>query len=168
MEDPILRRRDRMPTITVRGDIDEALQPPEVSMEMQNALQPIIGQLPAGYRIEMAGSIEESAKANAALAAVFPIMLALMLTIIMFQVRSFSAMAMVMLTAPLGLIGAVPAAAVVPSALRLQRHPGSDRPCRHPDAQHADPDRADPYQSGSMASIPTTPLSRPPCNGHGP
>ena len=61
-------------------------------MELQKALQPIMAKLPAGYRIEMAGSIEESAKANAALAAVFPIMVALMLTIIMFQVRSFSAM----------------------------------------------------------------------------
>src|SRR5215467_7534533 len=108
MEDPILRRRDRMPTITVRGDIDESLQPPEVSMEVQRALQPIMAKLPAAYRIEMAGSIEESAKANVALAAVFPIMVALMLTIIMFQVRSFSATSMVMLTAPLGLIGAVP------------------------------------------------------------
>jgi multidrug efflux pump subunit AcrB len=108
MENPILRRRDRMPTITVRGDIDESLQPPEVSMELQRALAPITAKLPAGYRIEMAGSIEESAKANVALAAVFPIMVALMLTIIMFQVRSFSATSMVMLTAPLGLIGAVP------------------------------------------------------------
>ncbi len=108
MEDPILRRRDRIPTITVRGDIDEALQPPQVSTEVQNALQPIMAKLPEGYRIEMAGPIEESAKANKALANVFPIMLALMLTIIMFQVRSFSAMSMVMLTAPLGLVGAVP------------------------------------------------------------
>ncbi|MFL5266352.1 MAG: efflux RND transporter permease subunit, partial [Stellaceae bacterium] len=55
-----------------------------------------------------AGSIEESAKANVALAAVFPVMVALMLTIIMLQVRSFSATSMVILTAPLGLIGAVP------------------------------------------------------------
>ncbi len=109
MEDPILRRRDRMPTITVRGDIDEALQPPQVSMEVQNALQPIIAKLPEGYRIEMAGSIEESGKANVALAAVFPLMVALMLTIIMVQVRSFSATGMVVLTAPLGLVGAVPA-----------------------------------------------------------
>src|SRR5215813_12168555 len=108
MEDPILRRRDRMPTITVRGDIDESLQPPEVSMELESALQPITAKLPAGYRIEIAGSIEESAKANVALAAVFPVMVALMLTIIMFQVRSFSATSMVILTAPLGLIGAVP------------------------------------------------------------
>jgi multidrug efflux pump subunit AcrB len=56
----------------------------------------------------MAGAVEEAAKANLALAAVFPLMLALMLTIIMFQVRSFSATAMVMLTGPLGLVGAVP------------------------------------------------------------
>jgi multidrug efflux pump subunit AcrB len=108
MEDPILRRRDRMPTITVRGDIDESLQPPEVSMALQRALQPIMARLSAGYRIEMAGAIEEAGKANAALAAVFPVMVALMLTIIMFQVRSFSATGMVMLTGPLGLVGAVP------------------------------------------------------------
>ena len=77
-------------------------------MELQSALQPIMAKLPAGYRIEMAGSIEESAKANVALAAVFPVMVAQMVTINMFQVRSYSATSMVMLTAPLGLIGAVP------------------------------------------------------------
>src|SRR5260221_2789912 len=108
MEDPILRRRDRMPTITVRGDIDEAQQPLEVSTEVQNALQPIMAKLPEGYRIEMAGSIEEAGKANVALAAVFPLMVALMLTIIMLQVRSFSATSMVVLTAPLVVVGAVP------------------------------------------------------------
>jgi multidrug efflux pump subunit AcrB len=108
MEDPILKRRDRMPTVTVRSDIDETKQPPEVSAAVMQALAPVLATLPAGYRIEMAGPIEEAAKANGALAAVFPIMLVLMLTIIMFQVRSFAAMAMVMLTAPLGLVGAVP------------------------------------------------------------
>ena len=109
MEEPLLRRRDRTPTIVVRGDIDETLQPPEVSVEVQKALGPILAKLPAGYRIEMAGSIEESAKANTALAAVFPVMVLGMLAIIMLQVRSFSTMTMVMLTAPLGLVGAVPA-----------------------------------------------------------
>src|SRR5215470_6794725 len=109
MEEPLLRRRDRTSTITVRGDIDEALQPPDVSVEVQKALAPIMAKLPAGYQIEMAGPIEESAKANAALALVFPVMLLAMLAIIMFQVRSFSTMAMVVLTGPLGLIGAVPA-----------------------------------------------------------
>jgi multidrug efflux pump subunit AcrB len=58
MEDPILKRRDRTPTITVRSDIDESQQPPEVSTEIQKALQSIIAELPGGYRIEMAGSIE--------------------------------------------------------------------------------------------------------------
>lgn len=108
MEDPILRRRDRTPTITVRGDIAEGLQPPDVSSAVWEELQPIIAKLPAGYRIEMAGAIEESGKANRALAPVFPIMIALTLITIIFQVRSIAAMMMVFATAPLGLIGVVP------------------------------------------------------------
>jgi multidrug efflux pump subunit AcrB len=108
MEDPILRRRDRTPTITVRSDIDEERQPPEVSTAVMSALQPIISRLPQGYRIEIGGNIEESLKANTALARVFPAMLTLMLIVIILQVRSFSVMSLVMLTAPLGLVGAVP------------------------------------------------------------
>ncbi|PLR27928.1 MFS transporter [Caulobacter zeae] len=108
MEDPILRRRDRLTTITVRGDIDEALQPPDVSTQVQKSLQPIIKALPAGYRIEMGGSIEEAGKANVALAAVFPLMFILMMVVIIFQVRSLSAMWMVLLTAPLALVGVAP------------------------------------------------------------
>ncbi|WAJ28863.1 efflux RND transporter permease subunit [Antarcticirhabdus aurantiaca] len=108
MEDPILKRRDRTPTITVRSDIAEDAQPPEVSTAVLAALQPLIAELPAGYRIEMGGNIDESLKANAALAKVFPIMIVLTLIVIMFQVRSFSATFMTVLTAPLGLVGAVP------------------------------------------------------------
>ncbi|WP_233977330.1 efflux RND transporter permease subunit [Pectobacterium versatile] len=108
MEDPVLRRRDRTPTITVRGDISETLQPPDVSATIVKSLQPIIDTLPAGYRIEQAGSIEESAKATKAMAPLFPIMIAITLLIIILQVRSMSAMVMVFLTAPLGLIGVVP------------------------------------------------------------
>ncbi|MBN3216283.1 efflux RND transporter permease subunit [Pectobacterium polaris] len=108
MEDPVLRRRDRTPTITVRGDIAETLQPPDVSAAIVKSLQPIIDTLPAGYRIEQAGSIEESAKATKAMAPLFPIMIAITLLIIILQVRSMSAMVMVFLTAPLGLIGVVP------------------------------------------------------------
>lgn len=107
MEDPILRRRDRLPTITVRGDIDESLQPPDVSNAVWKQLQPIVATLPPGYSIEMAGSIEEAGKANKALFLVFPIMIVLMFTVTVFQVRSLSAMAMVLLTAPLGLVGTV-------------------------------------------------------------
>ncbi|QOJ89979.1 MULTISPECIES: efflux RND transporter permease subunit [Pseudomonas] len=108
MEDPILRRRDRTPTMTVRGDIAEGLQPPDVSTAIWKDLQPIVRQLPAGYKIEMAGSIEESAKASQAIVPLLPIMIALTLLIIILQVRSISAMVMVFLTSPLGLIGVVP------------------------------------------------------------
>ncbi|QEM83374.1 efflux RND transporter permease subunit [Halomonas binhaiensis] len=108
MEDPILRRRDRTPTITVQGDIAEGLQPPDVSTVVWKKLQPVIAELPGGYRIEMGGSIEESGKANRALLPVFPIMIAFTLITIIFQVRSISAMVMVFATAPLGLIGVIP------------------------------------------------------------
>jgi len=107
-EGPILRRRDRTPTITVQSDFDEAMQPPEVSMEIEKALAPIIARLPNGYRIETGGNIEDSAKANSALLPVFPVMVLLTLLVLVLQTRSLSAMAMVFLTAPLGLVGAVP------------------------------------------------------------
>lgn len=108
MEDPILRRRDRTPTITVRGDIAEGLQPPDVSTAMTRQLQPVMDTLPSGYRIVEAGSIEESGKASVAMLPIFPIMLAATLLIIILQVRSIAGMVMVFLTSPLGLIGVVP------------------------------------------------------------
>ncbi|NTJ44739.1 efflux RND transporter permease subunit [Agrobacterium larrymoorei] len=107
-EEPILKRRDRTPVVTIRSDIDEATQPPEVSQQVMTALRPLIASLPAGYSIEMGGNIEESLKANAALVKVFPLMIAATLIIIILQVRSLSTMTMVMLTAPLGLAGVVP------------------------------------------------------------
>ncbi|PTW60493.1 multidrug efflux pump subunit AcrB [Breoghania corrubedonensis] len=107
-EEPIMKRRDRTPVITVRSEINETTQPPEVSLAVMKALQPLISSLPVGYRVEMGGSIEEASKANTALAKIFPLMIAATLIIIMLQVRSFSTMTMVLLTAPLGLIGVVP------------------------------------------------------------
>lgn len=108
MEEPIMRWRDRVPTLTVRGDIAEGLQPPDVSTAISKQLQPIIDRLPNGYRIEQAGSIEESGKASKAMLPLFPIMLAVTLIILILQVRSIPAMVMVFLTSPLGLIGVVP------------------------------------------------------------
>jgi multidrug efflux pump subunit AcrB len=108
LEYPVMKRRDRTPVITVRSEINEATQPPEVSKEVMKALQPLMASLPAGYSIETGGSIEEAAKANIALVKIFPAMIAAMLIVIMLQVRSFSMMAMVLLTAPLGLVGVVP------------------------------------------------------------
>ncbi|MFV3402672.1 efflux RND transporter permease subunit [Pseudomonas sp. NY15463] len=108
MEEPIMRWRDRLPTLTVRGDTAEGLQPPDVSTAISQQLQPIIDKLPSGYRIEQAGSIEESGKASKAMLPLFPIMLAVTLIIIILQVRFIAAMIMVFLTSPLGLIGVVP------------------------------------------------------------
>ncbi|WP_042778415.1 efflux RND transporter permease subunit [Sinorhizobium fredii] len=107
-EEPILKSRDRTPVITIRSDINEATQPPEVSQQVMTALQPLIASLPVGYRIEMGGNIEESLKANVALVKIFPAMIAATLIVIILQVRSLSTMTMVMLTAPLGLAGVVP------------------------------------------------------------
>lgn len=108
-EDPILRRRDRIPTITVQSDIAQDAQPPQVSTEVLNALAPLIAKLPDGYHIEVGGNIEESKKANDALAPIFPIMMLLTLFVLVVQTRSLSGMTLVFLTAPLGLIGTVPA-----------------------------------------------------------
>ncbi|MBB4221630.1 efflux RND transporter permease subunit [Variovorax guangxiensis] len=108
MEEPVMRRRDRVPTITVHGDIADGLQPPDVSTAITAQLRPVMDKLPPGYRIDEAGSIEESGKATRAMLPLFPIMLAATLLIIIFQVRSISAMVMVFLTSPLGLIGVVP------------------------------------------------------------
>jgi len=108
MEDPILRRYDRIPTITMRADVADGTQPPSAAADVLKQLQPLIDSLPAGYDIHAGAAVEESAKANAALAKVFPMMLILMMVVIIFQVRSMTAMTMVLLTAPLSLVGVVP------------------------------------------------------------
>ena len=87
----------------------DGVQGPYATAQIRPSLQPIIDSLPAGYRIEEGGAIEESDKANAALFAVFPMMFAVMLTLLMIQLQSFSRLAMVFLTGPLALIGVVPA-----------------------------------------------------------
>ena len=105
-EEPILWRRNRDLVLTARGDIVDGVQAPDVSNEVLPKLAAIKDALPYGYRIETGGSIEESAKANVALAAVFPVMAIVMLAILMIQLQSFSRLALVFVTAPLGLIGA--------------------------------------------------------------
>jgi multidrug efflux pump len=105
-EEPILWRRNRDMVLTVRGDIVDHVQAPDVSKAVEPKLQSIKDALPYGYRIETGGSIEESVKANSALVAVFPVMAVAMLAILMIQLQSFSRLALVFATAPLGLIGA--------------------------------------------------------------
>ena len=108
MEDAVLKRYNRELTIAVQGDVIDGVQAPDVTAEVLPHLEAIKAGLPAGYRIDTGGSVEESAKANKALVLLFPAMILATLALIMFQVRSFSAMFMAFATGPLGLVGAVP------------------------------------------------------------
>ncbi|AVT80837.1 efflux RND transporter permease subunit [Rhodopseudomonas palustris] len=105
-EEAIQWRRDRDMAITVRSDVRDGVQAPFVSSVVWGALADLRQHLPAGYRIELGGAIEDSSKANGALFAVVPAMLVVMLTVLMLQLQSFAKLALVLLTAPLGLIGA--------------------------------------------------------------
>ncbi|MGP0061436.1 MAG: efflux RND transporter permease subunit, partial [Beijerinckiaceae bacterium] len=105
-EEPILWRRSRDMTITVRSDVIDGVQAPDVTNRIWPKLADIRSRLEPGYRIEMGGAIEESAKANAALYAMFPVMIMVMLTIVMIQLQNFTRLGLVMMSAPLGVIGA--------------------------------------------------------------
>ena len=117
LEEPVLWRRNRDMAITVRADVKDGEQGVSVTTEIRPQLQGIQAKLPSGYRIDVGGAVEESDKANKALAAVFPVMLITILAILMLQLQSFSKMFMVLLTAPLGLIGVVAALLIFQSPL---------------------------------------------------
>jgi multidrug efflux pump len=104
-EQGVYWRRDRLPLVTVRADIRDGVQAPVVSQQVEEAIAPIRAQLPAGYRIDTGGAIEDAAKGQRSIAIVAPVMILVMLTALMLQLQSFSRLAMVVLTAPLGLIG---------------------------------------------------------------
>jgi multidrug efflux pump subunit AcrB len=117
LEEPVLWRRNRDMAITVRADVKDGEQGVSATQEIRPMLKDIEAKLPFGYRIDVGGAVEESDKANLALAAVFPAMLVTILTILMLQLQSFSRMFMVFLTAPLGLIGVVAALLVFQAPL---------------------------------------------------
>ncbi|MCK9201949.1 MAG: efflux RND transporter permease subunit [Gallionella sp.] len=104
-EEGIIWRRNRLPTMTVRADMADKVQPATVSVELNKQFDELRAKLPGGYRVEMGGSIEESAKGETAIAAVMPLMLVGVITLLMMQLQSISRTVMVLLTAPLGLIG---------------------------------------------------------------
>jgi multidrug efflux pump subunit AcrB len=109
LEEPVLWRRNRDMAITVRADVKDGEQGVSVTKEIAPLLKGIEAKLPAGYRIDVGGAVEESDKANEALVAVAPVMVLTILLILMLQLQDFSKMAMVFLTAPLGMIGVVAA-----------------------------------------------------------
>ncbi len=105
-EEPILWRINRDTAITVRADVIDGVQPPDVTNEIWPKLKSIRDSLEPAYRIEIGGAIEELEKGNASIFALFPVMVAVMLTLLMIQLQSFSRLVLVFLTAPLGIIGA--------------------------------------------------------------
>ncbi|MBV8589062.1 MAG: efflux RND transporter permease subunit, partial [Acetobacteraceae bacterium] len=105
-EDPILWRRNRDLAITVRADVRDGVQAPDVTNAIWPKLAPVRTELPPGYRLELGGAIEYSEKANQSIYKLFPIMLLVMLSVLMLQLQSFSRLWLVLLTAPLGIIGA--------------------------------------------------------------
>ena len=117
LEEPVLWRRNRDMAITVRADVVDGAQAVSVTQAITPLLKEIEATLPAGYRIDVGGAVEESNKANEALIAVAPVMLITILLILMLQLQSFSLMAMVLLTAPLGMIGVVAALLVFQAPL---------------------------------------------------
>jgi multidrug efflux pump len=104
-EQGVYWRRDRLPAITVRSDLKDGVQAPVVSQQLQAKLEAVRARLPAGYRIETGGAIEDAGKGQQSIAVVAPIMVLVMVTTLMLQLQSFSRLALVLLTAPLGLIG---------------------------------------------------------------
>ncbi len=108
-EEPVLWRRNRDMALSVRADVVDGVQAPSATQKIWPSLQPVVDSLPPGYRIEIGGAWEETKKSDTALFAVFPLMFVVMLFFLMLQLQSFSRMWMVFLTAPLALIGVVPA-----------------------------------------------------------
>jgi multidrug efflux pump subunit AcrB len=105
LEDGLISRRNRLPTITVRADIRDNIQAPVVSAQLDPQLDAVRATLPPGFRIELGGTTEESAKGESSIKAVMPIMLVLVITLLMIQLQSIGRTILVLLTAPLGLIG---------------------------------------------------------------
>jgi multidrug efflux pump len=105
LEYGVIWERDRQPTITVRADTLGGAQGIDVTHDIDKKLAPIRAALPIGYRIEVGGAVENSAKAQASINVQMPVMLFVVFTLLMIQLQSFSRSFMVLLTAPLGLIG---------------------------------------------------------------
>ena len=108
-EYPIVWRRDRRPTVTVQADTMPGTQAATVVQELEPKIAALTASLPSGYHIAVGGTVEESDKAQASVAAALPLMLVLTLTVLMTQLQSFSRLFLVLSVAPLGLLGVVAA-----------------------------------------------------------
>jgi multidrug efflux pump len=101
----VIWRRDRSPAITVRADIRDGVQAPSVTARLLPQVNALQATLPPGYRIEVGGAQEASAKSQKSIAAVVPVMALAILVLLMVQLQSFQRTLLVLLTAPLGIVG---------------------------------------------------------------
>lgn len=106
-EDGLIWHRNRLPTITVRADVRSQLQPATVVGELAESMDKLLAELPSGYLVEVGGTVEESARGQNSVNAGMPLFLAVVMTLLMIQLKSLSRATIVLLTAPLGLIGVV-------------------------------------------------------------
>ena len=106
-EFPLVWRRNRLPTLTVRADVDHSVLPDTVVGALAPKIAELNARLPSQYKIETGGMYEESAISSASVFAVVPLMIVLMLTTMMVMLGSFRRLAMVVAVLPLGLIGVV-------------------------------------------------------------
>jgi multidrug efflux pump subunit AcrB len=102
-------RRDRLPSITVRGVVPDNVQSPDVANAVFAKLKPLRDALPVGYRIELQGAVEESATSQTSINEKMPVMLLVILLLLMVQLQHFGKTLLVMVSGPLGLIGAAAA-----------------------------------------------------------
>ncbi|MDP9590055.1 UNVERIFIED_ORG: multidrug efflux pump subunit AcrB [Shinella zoogloeoides] len=107
MEQPVVWRRSRQPTITVKASVTGGVQPATIVSQMEKQVDAFRAELPSGYDIAVGGAVEESANSQAPIVAVVPLMLFAMATILMLQLQSFSRLFLVFAVAPLALIGVV-------------------------------------------------------------
>jgi multidrug efflux pump subunit AcrB len=108
-EYPVVWRRDRLPTVTVQADVTPGMQAATVVQALAPKIEALNAGLPSGYHIDVGGTVEESSKAQASVAAVVPLMLVIILTVLMIQLQGFNRLFLVLSVAPLGLIGVVAA-----------------------------------------------------------
>jgi multidrug efflux pump len=106
---PLIWRRDRVPTLTVQADVVPGKLPETVVSSLSPAVEGLAKSLPRSYRIAVGGTVEESRKSQASVIAVVPVMLLIMLTVLMVELKSFQRLLLVISVAPLGLIGVVAA-----------------------------------------------------------
>ena len=151
-EAPLVWRRDRTATLTVQADVTPGVLPDTVVDGLAPSIKALSETLAPGYRIDTGGTVEESAKSQASVVAMVPLMLLVMLTVLMFELRSFQRLFIVLSVAPLGLIGVVAALllsgsprgpAAVGQPARLRRHSRHSRADRHDHQERGHSDRPD-------------------------